>query len=167
MMKQSIGLIETVGLAAGIVAADTAVKSANVEIIGYELSRGNGMTVIKIQGDVGAVKAAVESAVAAASQVSQVYSKLVIPRPSESLEMLMVNENTVGKKVPEKTPEEKKTSTRAKTTASKTSAAKNTTSRKTSSARSKADNSVEVEVKKIETKTGVEQDIEKNKEEEK
>ena len=38
MIKQSIGLIETVGLSAAIAAADTAVKSANVTLIGYELS---------------------------------------------------------------------------------------------------------------------------------
>ena len=36
-MKKSLGLIETAGLAAGIEAADAAVKSANVELIGYEL----------------------------------------------------------------------------------------------------------------------------------
>lgn len=159
-MKQSIGLIETVGLAAGIVAADTAVKSANVEIIGYELSKGNGMAVIKIQGDVGAVKAAVEAAVAAALQVSQVYSKLVIPRPSEYLDMLIVNEDTVGKKVPEKAPAEKKISTGVKTATAKPAETKNTASTKTSSAKPKADNSVK-------TKIGSGQDIEKTKEEEK
>ena len=36
MSKEALGLIETVGLAAAIEAADTCMKSANVELIGYE-----------------------------------------------------------------------------------------------------------------------------------
>ena len=42
MQKKSLGLIETQGLAAGIEAADAAVKSANVELVGYELTKGGG-----------------------------------------------------------------------------------------------------------------------------
>ena len=41
-MQKSLGLIETQGLAGGIEAADAAVKSANVELIGYELTKGGG-----------------------------------------------------------------------------------------------------------------------------
>ena len=70
-MNKSLGLIETEGLAAGIEAADAAVKSANVELIGYELTKGGGWTTVKIQGDVGAVKAAVD---AAGQNGSQVYA---------------------------------------------------------------------------------------------
>ena len=62
MQQKSLGLIETQGLAAGIEAADAAVKSANVELVGYELTKGGGWTTIKILGDVGAVKAAVDAA---------------------------------------------------------------------------------------------------------
>ena len=69
-MQKSLGLIETQGLAGGIEAADAAVKSANVELIGYELTRGGGWTTVKIQGDVGAVKAAVDAARIAAGKVS-------------------------------------------------------------------------------------------------
>ena len=35
-MNQALGLIETVGLVAAIEAADTAVKAANVVLLGYE-----------------------------------------------------------------------------------------------------------------------------------
>ncbi|SJU07667.1 Propanediol utilization protein PduA [Clostridioides difficile] len=47
----ALGLIETIGLVAGIEAADTAVKSSNIEVIGYENSKG-GTVVVKIKGDV-------------------------------------------------------------------------------------------------------------------
>lgn len=100
-MQKSLGLIETQGLAGGIEAADAAVKSANVELIGYELTRGGGWTTVKIQGDVGAVKAAVDAARIAAGKVTRVVSTRVIPRPAEGLEMLIRNGDTVGYQPPE------------------------------------------------------------------
>ncbi len=100
-MKQSLGLIETEGLAAGIEAADAAVKSANVELIGYELTKGGGWITIKIQGGVGAVKAAVDAAKMAAARVNRVVSTRVIPRPSAGLDMLVRNPDTIGSWPPE------------------------------------------------------------------
>lgn len=96
MSQLAIGIIETIGLAAAIEAADVCLKSANVSLIGYELTRGNGMTVVKIEGNVGAVKAAIEAASVAVNKVSKVYSQKVIPRPSDSIELLVRNKNTVG-----------------------------------------------------------------------
>ena len=96
MSQLAIGMIETVGLAAGIEAADVCLKSANVNLIGYELTKGNGMTVVKIEGNVGAVKAAIEAATVAANKVSKVFSTKVIPRPSEGIDFLMRNCDTVG-----------------------------------------------------------------------
>lgn len=95
-MKAALGLIETVGLAAGMEAADAAVKSAKVKLIGYELSRGGGLVTVKIAGDVGAVKAAVDAGAAAARKVKEVWSVQVIPRPVESLDILIKNSATVG-----------------------------------------------------------------------
>ncbi len=100
MSKLSLGIIETVGLAAAIEAADTCVKSANVKLVGYELSKGSGMTVVKIVGDVGAVKAAISAAEMAASWVSAVVSCKVIARPSEQLGMMIENGETVGLEMP-------------------------------------------------------------------
>lgn len=110
MFKKSIGLIETIGLASGIVAADSAVKSANVELIGYELSKGSGMTTVKIAGDVGAVNAAVSSAIAAVDSIGgKVYSSKVIPRLGENVEKIIYTKDTVGiEKEPEKKVEVKK-----------------------------------------------------------
>ncbi len=96
MSRLALGLIETVGLAAAVEAADTAVKSANVVLLGYELTKGDGMVTVKLAGDVGAVKAAVEAGVAAASKVSQVYSKQIIPRPHEEIEKLIYSSETIG-----------------------------------------------------------------------
>ena len=101
MQKKSLGLIETQGLAAGIEAADAAVKSANVELVGYELTKGGGWTTIKILGDVGAVKAAVDAARIAAGKVSRVVSTRVIARPSMGLTGLIHNTDTVGDQPPE------------------------------------------------------------------
>ena len=88
-MQKSLGLIETQGLAGGITAADAAVKSANVRLIGYELTKGGGWTTVKIEGDVGAVKAAVEAGAAAAKRVGEVYGVHVIPSPADEVEAIL------------------------------------------------------------------------------
>lgn len=98
--KKALGIIETFGLVSAIEAADTAVKAANVELIGYELARG-GLTTIKVVGDVGGVKAAMSAAKAAASKVGKVVSTHVIPRPHDDVEIFMEQEhnNVCNKKV--------------------------------------------------------------------
>lgn len=50
MSVQSLGLIETVGLTAAIEAADAAIKSANIVLIGYELTKSNGVITVKFEG---------------------------------------------------------------------------------------------------------------------
>jgi microcompartment protein CcmL/EutN len=102
LLKKSLGLIETIGMAAAVEAADAAVKSANVKLIGIELTKGFGMVTVKIAGDVGAVKAAVSSAKAAAERVNQVVSVKVIARPSKALDMLIFSPDTVGEDFPKK-----------------------------------------------------------------
>lgn len=89
MRSKAVGLIETIGLAAAIEAADAALKAANVKLLGYENSRGGGMITIKVVGDVGAVKAAVAAGSAAALRVGQVKSCHIIPRPHDETETLL------------------------------------------------------------------------------
>lgn len=101
MNKEALGVIETVGMAAAIQAADTCVKSANVELIGYELSKGSGLVTIKIRGNVGAVKAAIEAAKVSAASINKVYATLIIPRPAENLEGIIESKETVGIKAEE------------------------------------------------------------------
>jgi len=87
--RNAIGLIEVVGMAAALAAADAAVKSANVQLLGYEKTKGGGMITIKFEGDVGAVKAALDAASVEAGKVNRVVSKHFIPRPSDELEKII------------------------------------------------------------------------------
>ena len=84
-MISSLGLIEVVGLVGAVEAGDTAVKAASVRLLGYELTKGGGMVTVKIEGEVSAVKAAVDAAVMAAGKLTTVVSHLVIARPSEEV----------------------------------------------------------------------------------
>ena len=101
MSQRSLGLIETFGLLPAVEAADAAVKSANVELVGYEFAKGSGMTVVKVEGDVGAVKAAIAAASVAASKVGRVAATRVIPRPAAGLEAMVRNGDTKGYTPPE------------------------------------------------------------------
>lgn len=85
MSGKSLGLIETVGLAAAVEAADAALKSANVELVSCEQTKGGGLMLVTLAGEVGAVNAAVAAGVAAASRVSRVYACKVIARTAEGL----------------------------------------------------------------------------------
>ena len=100
MAGYALGLIETAGLSAAVEAADVALKSADVHLIGYELARGGRITV-KLEGEVSAVSAAIRSSYAAASKVSKVYSRHVIPRPHRSLDIIIESEGTKGRKTVE------------------------------------------------------------------
>ena len=70
-MGDALGLIETKGLVACIEAADAMCKSANVELISYE-NIGSGLVTVMVKGDVGAVKAAVDSGVESAQRIGEV-----------------------------------------------------------------------------------------------
>ena len=82
---EALGMIECRGLVAMIEAADAMVKSANVRLVGYEKVDAGLVTAI-VRGEVGAVKAAVESGAAAARKVGEVVSTHIIPRPHDEVE---------------------------------------------------------------------------------
>ena len=85
---QALGLIETKGLVALIEAGDAALKSANVQLVGWN-KVGSGYVTIMVTGDVAAVKAAVDAGSAAASKVGEVLSVQVIPRPHSDLSKVL------------------------------------------------------------------------------
>lgn len=87
MAGYALGLIETVGFPAAIEATDAALKTANVQLLGYELTRG-GLVTVKLKGEVSAVSAAVNSGVYAASKVNKVHGSHVIPRPNKGLDRI-------------------------------------------------------------------------------
>ena len=80
-------MIECKGFCAAFEAADAALKSANVQITGWE-KVGSGYVTVFFRGDVAAVKAATDSGAAAASQVGAVVAVQVIPRPHQDLSKL-------------------------------------------------------------------------------
>lgn len=88
-MNKALGMIETKGFIGCVEAADAMVKAANVDVIGYR-QIGAGLTTVMVQGDVGAVKAAVDAGKMAAAQVGQVISTHVIPRPHSDVTDLIV-----------------------------------------------------------------------------
>ncbi|MFV0430407.1 MAG: BMC domain-containing protein, partial [Arachnia sp.] len=57
-MSDALGMIETKGYIGAVEAADAMVKAANVSLLGYQ-KVGAGLVTVLVQGDVGAVKAAV------------------------------------------------------------------------------------------------------------
>lgn len=107
MHRKALGLIETQGLVCAVTAADAAVKAANVELLGYELTKGQGMVTVKLQGDVAAVQAAVSAGAAAGSRVGRVVATHVIPRPHEELRRIVATPEMVpAPKKEEQMPEE-------------------------------------------------------------
>lgn len=84
-MEQSLGLVEVKGLCSAIETADVMVKAANVTLVELEAARGSGMMTIKVIGDVGAVKAAVEAGRAQALTDGSLVSVDVIARPTKAL----------------------------------------------------------------------------------
>lgn len=88
MEQQALGLVETRGLVAAIEAADAMLKAANVSLVGTE-KIGSGLVTVMVRGDVGAVKAAVESGTAAAQRLGEIIASHVIPRPHNDVEKIL------------------------------------------------------------------------------
>lgn len=82
MAQQAIGMIETKGLIPAVEALDTALKAANVKFVRQD-KVGSGFVSVTIEGDVAAVKAAVDAGADAARRVGEVISVQVIPRPHD------------------------------------------------------------------------------------
>lgn len=85
---RAMGLIETFGIVFVLEAADAMMKTADVELIGYE-NVASGYISVLVQGDVAACKAAVDAGVKAVEAMdAEVYSSLVIPTPHPDLEKI-------------------------------------------------------------------------------
>ncbi|HCJ4261133.1 TPA: BMC domain-containing protein [Listeria innocua] len=89
MPNEALGLIEVTGFLGAVVAADTCLKAANVELIRCEVIKG-GLTTVELTGDVGAVNAAVEAGKAATEGLGCLISSHVIARMSEETKSLFV-----------------------------------------------------------------------------
>ena len=78
---KSKGFIETRGLVA-------AIEAANVTLSGKKMI-GGGLVTVVIEGDVGAVKAAVDAGAAAAQKVGELVSVHVIARPDAEIDAFL------------------------------------------------------------------------------
>jgi microcompartment protein CcmL/EutN len=87
MIERALGLVETRGLVAALEAADAMLKAANVICVGKEVTDA-AMVTIKVVGEVGAVKAAVDAGSAAARRVGELVSTHIIPRLDEQSELV-------------------------------------------------------------------------------
>lgn len=88
MAQEALGMVETRGLVAAIEAADAMLKAANVTLVGTE-KIGSGLVSVMVRGDVGAVKAAVESGANSASKLGELVATHVIPRPHTDVEKIL------------------------------------------------------------------------------
>ena len=80
----ALGMIETRGLAAAVEALDAMLKTADVTYAGQKRV-GSGLVSVVVEGDVAAVKSAVDAGAEAAQRVGELRSVHVIPRPIERL----------------------------------------------------------------------------------
>jgi len=84
-VKPAIGMVETRGLVALFEAVDAMLKAASVTFRTWE-PVGSGLVTAFVEGEVAAVKAAVDAGASAAKPLGEVVSVLVIPRPHDDLE---------------------------------------------------------------------------------
>jgi len=83
-MQDAIGLLETKGLVALVLATDAMAKAANVQIA-KRVQIGGGLVTTVVRGDVGSVRAAVEAGANAAGQVGELVASHIIPRPADGV----------------------------------------------------------------------------------
>src|ERR1700722_18938038 len=88
MSNQAPGLLECKGLVSLMEGTDAMLKSANVEMMGWDKA-GSGMVTVFVKGDVAAVKAAIDAGAEAAGRVGQVVAVHVIARPHDDLGGMM------------------------------------------------------------------------------
>jgi ethanolamine utilization protein EutM len=77
-------MIETRGLAAAVEALDAMLKTADVTFAGQKRA-GAGLVSVLVEGDVAAVKSAVDAGAEAAQKVGELRSVHVIARPIDKL----------------------------------------------------------------------------------
>lgn len=95
-MKQSLGILEVVGMTTAVNCIDAMVKSAYVEIDRVE-SIGAGFLTIMIVGDLASVQVGIEIGSEIAARDGSLQGNKVIPRPYEGLDAIFTAEEKVIK----------------------------------------------------------------------
>jgi microcompartment protein CcmL/EutN len=95
---KALGMIEIKGFSSSIETLDACLKAADVRLLNYEANFGS--VTIKIEGDVGAVRASVDSGVAVAVKYNTLISSHVIAKPDSQVEGIISGEKYIGDKYP-------------------------------------------------------------------
>lgn len=83
---RAVGVLEYYSATGSIIAADYAVKAADVELMSIQLGTGiAGKSFVVMTGDVASVKAAVEAGANGASEQAMLINKIVLPNPRQEL----------------------------------------------------------------------------------
>jgi len=85
---QALGMIEVRGRLGAVEGLDASLKAANVSLVCL-IKVGGALSTFFIEGDTGAVKAAVDAGAAAAERVSELKSVHVIPRPHPQVRQML------------------------------------------------------------------------------
>lgn len=101
---QALGLIETRGFLAAIECADIMLKTAHVKLV-ERIFTGGGLVTIIVSGDVGAVKAAVETGAEAVGKIGRLLliSRHIIPRPHDAIDNILGQSNAAAERMAEET----------------------------------------------------------------
>lgn len=94
-MPTALGMIETIGLVSAIEAADVGLKTASVRLLGTDYVRG-GLVMVRFEGEVAAVQAAVDAGVAAAGKVGRVFGCHVIPNAMPEVICMLASDVSMG-----------------------------------------------------------------------
>ncbi|MDR1650725.1 MAG: BMC domain-containing protein [Synergistaceae bacterium] len=83
---EAVGVMEFFSVTASLIAADTAVKAALVDIVDIRLGTGiGGKSFVVVSGDTSSVKTAVDAASAVRSDEGMLVNKAVISKPDKKL----------------------------------------------------------------------------------
>jgi len=91
----ALGMIETSGLLSAIEAADAGLKAADVRLLGTDYVRG-GLVMVRFEGEVAAVQAAVDAGTMSAQRVGNVVSSHVIPRAMPEVFCMLASDVGAG-----------------------------------------------------------------------
>lgn len=87
---KALGIIETFSIASLIVAADTAAKAGQVDLIEIRIGMGiGGKSFVTLTGDVSSVTSSIEAGVVLASERGMLIEKVVIPSPHYNLKQCL------------------------------------------------------------------------------
>lgn len=82
-MQHSLGLIEVMGMSLAITVADVMAKTASVRLLGVERTNGLGWMLVKIDGDVAAVRTALTAGEETAKSCRGFIARTTIARPAK------------------------------------------------------------------------------------